>query len=296
MRKILTWFFGLTGVLMLAFFVLAMTMTGCFTFRKTDRKVEKLFAKANTPVRIIHDTYEGGTVRWVEVPATTPTSLLICFVHGAPGSSDAFYAYLQDSLLRQTAKMVSIDRLGFGYSHYGQPVVSIEEQARFVKYILDTYSAEEVWLVGHSYGGPIVGEVAIEYPEQVDGIVMLAPVNDPATEKIFWYSGFAKWKLTRWTMSKALRVSGDEKYAHRAQLEKMVNGWQNIDVPVVHVHGRKDDLADPANLAFSQQHISSKKLQLIELSDVGHLIPFTRFDTTRSIILQAIQPDTVSQN
>lgn len=263
-------------------------INGCISFDSPDDKVEQYFGKRQAPVRIQYLDFDGVKTRYIETGLDQEKKLVI-FVHGAPGSSNNFFQYLADSALLKEARMVAIDRLGYGESGLGRAETSIDIQARQVLKVREQFPADTVILVGHSYGGPIVGKFAMDYPDKLTAGLLLAPVDDPDNEPIFWYAHFGKWKLTRWMLPAALKVSADEKFSHAAELQKIAAGWQHIQVPIVHIHGRKDGLAPLSNIDFSRKNIPAKYLELIYLENTGHLIPWTDYDLTAKIILQLLQ-------
>lgn len=282
----------IASILTSLFLVAIVSFTGCMTFRDSDQKIERYFEKKDQEVDIRHIPNGSGQIRFVETANAHKDSLpLIVFVHGAPGSAKDFQKYLTDSTLLAHARMITLDRLGYGYSNYGKSEPSIAKQAAAVKNVTDQFHAKELILVGHSYGGPIVGKFAMDYPEQVDVIMMLAPVIDPDSEKIFWYANFAKWGTTRWMLSKALRVSGDEKFAHPNEIRKIADDWDEINIPVIHIHGMRDKQLAPAkgNIAFSKAHINPDLLQLIVLEKTGHLIPWTDYDVVKEELLKLLK-------
>ena len=274
------------------FFIALLSFTGCMTFRDSDQKIEQYFEKRDQEISIRHVPNGRGQVRFVETAnAKVDTLPLIVFVHGAPGSAKDFQKYLTDSTLLAHARMITLDRLGYGYSNYGHSEPSIAKQAAAVKTVTDRFGAEELILVGHSYGGPIVGKFAMDYPGQADVILLLAPVIDPDSEKIFWYANFAKWGATRWMLSKALRVSGDEKFAHPEEIRKIADDWNKINIPVIHIHGMRDKQLAPAkgNIAFSKAHIAPDLLQLTVIKKTGHLIPWTDYDLVKEKLLELLK-------
>lgn len=264
-------------------------INGCVSFHTGDKKTEQYFGRRDVPVRIRYLDFEGVKTRYIETGLGREEKLVV-FVHGAPGSSNNFFRYLADSALLQEARMVAIDRLGYGESGLGQAENAIERQARQVLAVREQFRADTVILVGHSYGGPIVGKFAMDYPDKLTAAVLLAPVDDPDNEPMFWYAHFGKWKATRWMLPAALKVSADEKFSHAAELEKVAGGWKHIRVPVVHIHGRKDGLAPPkANMDFSRNNIPPEYLQLLYLEDTGHFIPWTDYGLTQKTVLQLLQ-------
>lgn len=287
----MTIIFRIIGVLFSLFLFASLTFTSCMTFRSTDIKTENYFEEKNRDVNIHYLAFEDAQVRFIETNTSPRDELpLVVFVHGAPGSSKDFQKYLTDSLLRTKAHMVMLDRPGYGYSGYGESVPAIDKQAEAVKKVLSYYHAKNAILVGHSYGGSIVGKVAMDASEKLSAIMLLAPVIDPDSERIFWYANFSQWRATRWLLSKALRVAGDEKFAHPDELRKIEDDWNKIDIPVLHIHGKKDKhLAPYGNVEFSQQHINSDVLDLIVLDDAGHLIPWTDYDFVKKELIKLLE-------
>lgn len=254
-------------------------------FRTSDKKTIRYFEKRSVEVGIHYIDYGGRQVRYLETGGEPAGDELVLFVHGAPGAADNFYRYLADPALLARAWLVAIDRLGYGYSDYGHAETSLTVQADQIRHVLDQYPGRKAILVGHSFGGPIVARCAIDFPERIAATVMLAPVNDPASEPIFWFSHLARWPRTRWMLPDALQVAGDEKFSHVEELRKLEGDWASLRVPVVHIHGNRDFVAPPANIDFSRRHIPSRFLKLIVLPRTGHFIPWTDFRLVREELL-----------
>ena len=293
-KKRLRKVFKILGIVVLSLLVLAIiAMNVLMPFKEKDKKLKGYYDERGVEVTIHHEEYKGGPVRFMETKGPeAPDSTLVVFVHGAPGSLSDHKAFLADSLLLTKARLVSVDRLGYGESHYGQSEPRIEEQARFLKFVVDQFPHKKLVLCGHSFGGPIVAKFAMDYPEITSEVIMLAPLDEPSTEPMFKMAYFAKWKLTKWFLPKAIRVSADEKFAHAAELEKMVDQWQNIRVPIVHIHGTKDVLAPFSNVKFSENHIPKEMLETIVLPDVNHFLPWTHYDLVKEVILESLEKKT----
>lgn len=268
-----------TGLLIIALLLL----NSCMTFRTSDKKVVRYFEERQTEVVINRIPYRDHQLRYLKTGRDDAGYLLV-FIHGAPGSSNNFHKYLADSTLLASAQMISVDRPGYGYSDYGRSETDLREQARAVRQIVEHYPQEKVILIGHSYGGPIIGKYAMEWPERLRGIVMLAPVNDPDNEPMFWFAHFGRWKLTRWMLPGSLKVSADEKFSHAAELKKIAGDWARISVPVVHLHGYKDKLAPPVNIDFSKRNIPPPYLRMVEMN-TNHFIPWSDYEAVKRELL-----------
>lgn len=274
---------------------LVLVLSGVFLmmrakWRTSDAGVNDYFSKRDVPVVLRRIPFSTDSLRLLITgrPVLDTASPLIIFIHGAPGSSDNFHAYLADSTLNAKATLVAFDRPGYGYSDYGRAHVSLKEQAAAVGALLELFPEKRVFLVGHSYGGPIAVRAALDFSSRIGGLLLLAPVQDPVSEPIFWFSWFSYWKATRWMLSGSWRVCGEEKFSHRGELEKLFPDWISLKVPVVHIHGGKDWMAPPANTDFSRRHLAPGLLRLVVWPSEGHLIPFVRFSETRAELLRLL--------
>jgi pimeloyl-ACP methyl ester carboxylesterase len=286
LRKVLK-IIGIILILLVAVVFLAMHLL--MPFKESDKKIAAYFEENNVEVTIHHEAYEGGGVRFIETKGeSAPDSTLILFVHGAPGSLSDHKAFLVDDDLLSRSRMVSVDRLGYGDSQYGKSQTGIAEQAAYLKFVVNQFPHNKVILSGHSFGGPIVAKFAMDYPELASTVIMLAPLNEPETEPIFKMAYFAKWKLTRWTLPKAINVSADEKFAHSNELEKMRSGWQNLTTPIIHFHGTEDVLAPFSNLQYSIDNIPNELLLAIELEEANHFLPWSHYKEVKNMILNVL--------
>jgi pimeloyl-ACP methyl ester carboxylesterase len=213
---------------------------------------------------------------------------LLVFVHGAPGGLSDYSSYLVDTTINNKYRMISVDRLGYGRSDYGHPQPSIQGQAEAINQIIARYRSvtSNVVIVGHSYGGPISAYASIT-SEDIDALVMLAPVNDPASERIFWFSKLLDWKPIYALMPGFIKVATSEKMNHPLELEQMKSKWSQVDIPTYHLHSPIDWIAPgKENMAFSHEHIDSSILKVYDRGDKDHFIPFNDFKFVSDLFLQ----------
>lgn len=209
---------------------------------------------------------------------------LLIMIHGAPGSWDAFVEYLKDDELSNHFVLLSIDRLGYGQSQYGQ-VATIDDQVEWIKSIVEIFPNRKVFLMGHSYGGPIAAAYQMKYSD-AEAIIMLAPVVDPENEKIFWFSYPMKWSWTQWIFPKWIQVSTEEKFMHADQLELYRNEWKKIDVPIVHLYDSEDWIAPgKENALFLKEHVNPAIFIQKERPGKSHFIPWEDMDYVKKMLL-----------
>jgi len=273
--------------LLLVFTVLLVVVNSCVTLRVDDKKVIKQFQKKGTIPKIYHDTFERKSIRWIADKPFNKKLPTVIFVHGAPGSSDNYYKHLQDKDLQKKANLVSVDRLGYGFSNYGIAEVSIAKQAQMIAYIAQKYQGTKIVLVGWSYGGPIIAKMAMDNPNYAH-LIMIAPAISPKDEKYFWFGNFAKWKATRWLSPKVFQVAEDEKLAHAKELEKMENDWYKIKTPITYFHGNDDGLVPYKNIEFIQYKIDSALLKTITIENGSHFIIFKNYALIKKELLAVL--------
>ena len=76
-------------------------------------------------------------------------------------------------------RVIALDMLGYGYS--GKPrngEYTIASQSRLVIQLLDTLRIKRAHIVGSSYGGAVAATCALDYPNRVGKLILVAPVNN----------------------------------------------------------------------------------------------------------------------
>jgi pimeloyl-ACP methyl ester carboxylesterase len=106
----------------------------------------------------------------------------VVLVHGL-GVSSAYFVPAAQLLAADFAVYVP-DLPGHGLSATQAALPDIEGLARALIAWMDGADIARASLVGHSMGCQIVVEAALRHPERVAGLVLIAPVTDPAARSI----------------------------------------------------------------------------------------------------------------
>lgn len=259
-------------------------------FRMDDAELQQYFEQKHRQVAINYYNSNGRSIRYATTGTGTDATIL--FIHGAPSSLSYFKDYLTDSTLQQQATMYAVDRPGYGYSGLAKPVPYIQQQAAMIRPILDSLHAihHPVILVSASYGTAIASRIAMDYPQLVDGLVLIAPALAPGEEKVFWFSKPLESPLLNWGVPRMLQSANTEKLHHKEELQKMLPLWKNIKVPVIYMQGANDELVYTTNAAFAkQQLVNAKSLEITMIPHRGHLVVFKEKPLVKSKILQMIR-------
>ncbi|MCA9695226.1 MAG: alpha/beta fold hydrolase [Nannocystaceae bacterium] len=198
-----------------------------------------------------------------------PAGARVVFVHGCPGSADGWRAYLRETPAGRSH--VAIDRPGFGRSDPAGAVASLQAQAAAVASLVGERKAV---LVGHSLGGSIVARAAVDYPERVGALVIVAGALDPSLERIHPAQRLGEWGPIRQLLPRAVRNANRELLALQGELDALAPALASITAPTFVVHGTRDNLVPFANVAFMEEAMIGCPLEIFELVDRNHFLPW----------------------
>lgn len=225
----------------------------------------------------------------------------VVFLHGSgPGASAYSNFKLNiDAVVEAGHRAVLIDMIGFGYS--SKPTgcdYTTELFAENVKATLDHLGIAECTLLGNSLGGAICIRLAVDFPELVTRLVMMAPGGIEEKATYFAMPGIAKMVsafvdggLDRSGLKTVLKtLVFDESLVSDALLEERFSILENqpadvlsrmiipsmgeqlgeIKCPVYGFWGEQDEMTPVSGAAkFTQQ---CEDAQFIILSQCGHWV------------------------
>tara|TARA_R110002073_G_scaffold279026_1_gene442888 strand:- start:128116 stop:128982 length:867 start_codon:yes stop_codon:yes gene_type:complete len=261
--------------------------TACVSFRESDRKVIREFKKTAIKPEIYRENFQGKTIRYISSKPIDNRLPTLLFIHGAPGSAGNYFEYLKDKDLSQKANLIALDRLGYGYSDFGNAETSIEKQAESIYTIAVKHNLNTIILIGWSYGVPIAAKMAYKYPE-VKHSVLIAGAISPEDEKFFGIAKLARWKLTKWMVPKSLRIADKEKRTHVEELTDMLSDWNKIKTPITYYHGTKDKLVPYENMAFITSKVNDSLLKAVTIKGANHFILFKNYDIVKKELLEVL--------
>jgi len=263
-------------------------MDSCLQFRMSKSEIDKYFATKKDKGKVHQYSVEDRRINYLTVGDSEKP--LVIFVHGSPGSLSAFIDFMADTVLLKKAELISVDRPGFGYSNFGFAEPSLEKQSSFLKPILEKHKIQRpVILVGHSLGGPVICRMAMDYPELVDGLVIVAGSIDPELEPKEWFRAPLATPFFSWMMPRSLRASNKEIYRLKPQLEQMIPLYPKIKANTIVIQGGKDDLVHPGNADFAKKMITNAPVKLMLREDMNHFVPWIHPEMIREAVVELIQ-------
>jgi pimeloyl-ACP methyl ester carboxylesterase len=140
--------------------------------------------RANPPSGRFVDV-EGGRLHVVELGAADAPPLLL--LHGASGNLNDLRLAIGDRLA-QRYRVILVDRPGHGWSDRpgGAADALPSAQAKLIHQAVASLGIKKPIVLGHSWSGALATAYALAYPDEVRGLVLLAPVTHPWPGGIGW--------------------------------------------------------------------------------------------------------------
>ena len=255
-------------------------------------------------------TVDGTRLHFVTKGEGRPVLL----IHGNPGSTQDWTRVFGP--LAALHRVIAFDRPGHGSSERPKHIdATVEVQARLLHDALKQLHVERPIVVGHSWGGALALVYAINYPEEVAGVVLVAPaayeskdgvslvselptvpvigdavnfVLTPLLAATFVRSALKKAfspdpvpknylrsVLSEWTRPKKIKAYSLDEVSLNGSLKQFSPRYPEITIPMSILAG-DSDLIVPEKDNAERLHQAQPKSRLVLLPKTGHQIPFTR--------------------
>jgi len=273
------------GYSLLTLIVVLSVLVINFTKPKTDKKIIKEFKKEINQPSIRYLDYKDKKIRTIHMQRALDTTLnTLVFVHGSPGSSMDFKAYLKDMDLNEKANIITFDRIGYDIENKGKILNSLNEEIEVLDLVLKGLDPQKIIIIGYSYGGTLVMASPINYKKK---IVLAAAVRGDL-EPMFWALKLYEWKITRPMVPKVFQAASKEKLRHVTELENFADEWTFSDSPVMSIHGKKDKIVPFDNSVFLEEIFDENKFTLLPIENGNHALVWTNFELIKKEILKSL--------
>ena len=113
-------------------------------------------------------------------------------------SAHSLHWLMQTPVMAQHFRTIVFDNRGAGRTEAPEGPYTIRQMADDTAGLMDALQVERAHVVGISMGGIIAQELAINYPQKVNKLVLLSTIGKPKSQRVTdWWLGFQEWVLER---------------------------------------------------------------------------------------------------
>lgn len=262
---------------LLALLVLALHGVGCLMLPKDDR-----LQSVAAPLRLVTNDF---TLRYHLAEASNASWNLV-FIHGTPANAGIWHEQFVRPVPQ--ANLIAYDRPGFGQSGPVRREPHLAEQVTALTNLLAVLPRLPTILIGHSYGGPVALLTAVEHPDMVAGVVLIGGSVDPAQEHPLWIQYPFHALATSWALPGWLRQCNRELLTLKDDLLGLERELPRLRVPVVMLHGERDQQVPVANVAYLRaRHATlgrTNGFDALVYPDYSHFIPWEHPDAVKRAV------------
>ena len=104
---------------------------------------------------------------------------VVVLLHSQPANQQQFKKL--KNTLQKNYTVISVDRPGMGYSDPIKDISSkrLELQAQLIRELIKSITNEKPLIVGHSYGGALALSYAIQYENEIEGLLVVNTASHP---------------------------------------------------------------------------------------------------------------------
>lgn len=226
----------------------------CMTMRTSNRATIEYFDEKQVNFLDESTSIQDRNLHYIQTGKQNAPTLV--FIHGSPGSWDAYKAYLTDPTFLEKFRIIVPDRPGFGKSGFRKSMALKPQALMLNEFLVQLDNGKPFTLIGHSYGGPLIVQMALEQPELYENLVILAGALDPDAEKPEKWRKPLTWIPLKYLVPGALKPSNDELWMLKKDLKQLEPKLHELNPRTLIIHGKEDKLVPFQNVSFMETHFS----------------------------------------
>lgn len=245
--------------------------------RDTFEIIEARFKQNNIPFEEQGYSMCAGQLYYVTMGK--PSSKTLLFIHGSPGDWTAWEQLLMNSALVEKYRIVVVDRPPYqGSTTAGG---NSSKQSRALRKLMEA-ECHPCTLVGHSYGGALALQLAVDFPHHTNAVVSLAGTvaSDYQTPK--WYNTLAQNSWITPFLTDGLLASNKEMLPLAQDLAALIPALTTLDIPFYFMQGGNDILVDPRSPFVLLPHLNKAEIKFN--SSWNHFVIWTALPAVEEII------------
>lgn len=148
-------------------------------------------AEKTAPMLGEHINVDGVDMHVLDMGPRNAPAPPVILIHGASVNLRDMKLALGDALA-QERRVIIVDRPGRGYSERPDEGWRLKEQAAHINAATRSLGVENPVVVGQSFGGAVALAYALQYQNEMSGLVLLAPVSHEWPGGVSWYNSVSE--------------------------------------------------------------------------------------------------------
>lgn len=144
-------------------------------------------AERNAPMLGTHIQVNGSAIHVLDVGPRESPKPPVVLIHGASVNLRDMKIALGEALSGDR-RVIMVDRPGRGYSQRPEEGHRLAVQAQYIHDAVSALNVENPVIVGQSLGGAVALAYALQYQDEMAGLVLLAPVSHEWPGGVAWYN------------------------------------------------------------------------------------------------------------
>ena len=223
--------------------------------------------------------YSMGAEKLYYVTTGKPLSQTLLFIHGSPGDWTAWEQLLMESELVEKYRIVIVDRPPYKGSTTGGG--NLRKQSRALKRLIEA-ECHPCTLVGHSYGGALALQLAVDFPHHTNAVVSLAGTVASDYQHPKWYNTLAQSSWITPFLTDGLIASNKEMLSLVQDLDALIPALSTMHMPFYFMQGGNDVLVDPRSPFILLPHFNEVEIKFNSAWD--HFVIWTALPAVEEII------------
>lgn len=171
--------------LVIAAIVAALFALGGFTSWQAERAAPPIGAFVEV---------DGERLHVVDIGPKNSATPPLVLIHGASVNLRDMKLALGDEFAA-SRRVIIIDRPGRGYSTRPEDGWRLDRQAALIHGAVAALNIERPLVVGQSFGGAVALRYALDFPDDLSGLVLLASVSHEWPGDVAWYNKASGWPV-----------------------------------------------------------------------------------------------------
>lgn len=216
----------------------------------------------------------------------------ILLIHGSTSNSYCWIGDVEE--LSKRYNVFAIDIIGeAGYSEEIRPLYESGDYAKWLLSLMSMLGIESASIVGLSLGGWMALNLATEYPEKIDQLILLCPGGLYQQRSSFLFKAVFYSLLGKWGRKQVMKLinggveAGDDGLEEALEFTALISKHFNprmdklpiysadelnkLTMPVLVIYGAKDYLLN-AEKSIDNIEQNASNVQSVLLKDTGHVV------------------------